>query len=207
MNEPERIAQLELATEGDADALQRLIIHYHPQLRTALDGLMDRAARSFVDPDDVLQEAYASAYQTITGCCFDGPGGFYKWLERIALNKLKDQQRAAGRQKRDHAREIRSCVDTGTSYPDLVQRLASPDSTPSRQVARGEAVAAVVSSLARLTDDQRQVVRLRFLEGRSVADVAAHLGKTEPAVHMLCHRGLKSLRGLMASISHYLTRL
>lgn len=207
MNEPERIAQLQLATKGDADALQRLIIHYHPQLRTVLGGLMDRAARSFVDPDDVLQEAYASAYQTITGCRFGGPGGFYKWLERIALNKLKDQQRAAGRQKRDHAREIRSCVDTGTSYPDLVQRLASPDSTPSRQVARGEAVAAVVSSLARLTDDQRQVVRLRFLEGRSVAEVAAHLGKTESAVHMLCHRGLKSLRGLMVSISQYLTRL
>ena len=188
MNEPERIAQLELATKGDGDALQRLIIHYHPQLRTALDGLMDRGVRSFVDPDDVLQEAYASAYQTIAGCRFDGPGGFYKRLERIALNKLKDQQRAAGRQKRDRAREMRSRADTGASYPDLVQRLASPDSTPSRQIARSEAVAAVVSSLARLTDDQRRVVRLRFLEGQSVAEVAAQLGKTEPAVHMLCHR-------------------
>ena len=206
MNEPERIAQLELATKGDGDALQRLIIHYHPQLRTALDGLMDRGVRSFVDPDDVLQEAYASAYQTIARCRFDGPGGFYKWLERIALNKLKDQQRAAGRQKRDRAREIRDSAETGASYPDLVYRLASPDSTPSRQIARGEAVAAVVSSVARLTEDQRRVVRLRFLEGRSVAEVAAHLGKTESAVHMLCHRGLKSLRGLMVSISQYLTR-
>ena len=93
-----------------------------------------------------------------------------------------------------------------TSYPDLVDRVAAADGTPSRLVSRDEAVAAIVSSLARLTADQREVMRLRFLEGKSVADVATRLGKTETAVHSLCLRALKALRKLMGSISRYLTR-
>ena len=66
-------------------------------------------------------------------------------------------------------------------------------------------MAAVLSSLARLTEDQRDVVRLRFLEGKPVAEIAIRLGKTEAAVHMLSHRGLKALRELMTSLSDYIS--
>ena len=90
--------------------------------------------------------------------------------------------------------------DAATSYPQLIERLTRSQSTPSRHLARAEAIAAVMSSLARLTDEQRDVVRLRFLESRSVAEVAAKLGKSEAAIHMACHRGLKALRELMESV-------
>ena len=206
VNEHKRRQQIELAVGGDSDALQGLIIEYHAPLRTALEGMVDPAMRRHLDPDDVLQEAYAAAFKTIGGCRFDGPPAFYKWLERIALNELKDQQRALKRQKRDITREVHGSAQTRTSYPDLAERLVAPDSTPSRRVARGEAVAAVLSSLARLTDEQREVVRLRYLESKPVSEVAAHMGKTEVAIHSLCRRALKALRESMASISHYLTR-
>ena len=206
MNERERAEQIELAAGGDLDALQRLIIEYHVPLRTALEGMMDAAMRRVIDPDDVLQEAYTAAFRAISGHHFDGPAAFYRWLERIALNELKDQQRALKRQKRDVAREVREPAQTRTSYPDLMHRLTATDSTPSRRVARGEAVAVVLSSLARLTDDQREVVSLRYLESRPVSEVAARMGKTEVAIHSLCRRALKALRQSMASTSHYLTR-
>ena len=76
-----------------------------------------------------------------------------------------------------------------------------------RQIARDEATAAVMSSLARLTDDQHRVVRLRFLGGCSVAETAAELGKTDEAVHALCYRALKELRGHLVSLTRYLSRL
>jgi RNA polymerase sigma-70 factor (subfamily 1) len=214
MDEAERIAMVESVADGDQDALQRLIVHYHTPLRRAIATKIDASFRSYVDPDDILQQAYISAFTAIEQRQFsiaegqrDIVGGFYKWLEAIALSRLKDQERALQRQKRDVRREVRERADTTASYPDLVHRLATGESTPSRQIAREEAIAAVMSCLARLSDDQRAVVQLRFLEGRSVADVAAELGKTESAVHMLCHRGLKSLRELMVSITHYLTRI
>ena len=73
-----------------------------------------------------------------------GNRAFYRWLERIALNELKDQQRALKRRKRDVAREVREPTPTRTSYPDLMHRLTAADGTPSKHVARGEAVAVVL---------------------------------------------------------------
>ena len=206
MDEKERAVQVELAAKGDRDALPRLIVHYHVPLRRVLAGGMDGAVRRYIDPDDVLQETYIAAFKAVADCDFDGPGGFYKWLERIARNRLKNQQRALKQQKRDVGREVVRQTATTGSYPDLIQRVASPQSTPSRHMAREEATAAVMSCLARLTDDQRIAVTMRFLEARPVSEIAAHLGRSEMAVHMLFHRGLKALRKLMVSITDYLTR-
>jgi RNA polymerase sigma-70 factor (subfamily 1) len=214
MDEGERIAMITSVAHGDHEALQRLIVHYHTALRRTIETKTDAPLRPYLDPDDILQQAYISAFKAIEQRQFsiaDGQrdivGSFYKWLEAIAISRLKDQERALRRQRRDVRREIRDRPDVTASYPGLAHRLAASESTPSRQIARAEAVAAVMSCLARLSDDQRTVVQLRFLEGRSVADVAAQLGKTESATHMLCHRALKSLRELMASITRYLTRL
>jgi len=160
-----------------------------------------------VDPDDVLQEAYATAYRNAGGCHFDSPAAFYRWLERIAINKLIDQQKAYRAQKRGAgALHDVPCV-ARSSYPELIRRLPAPDSTPSYKVAKREAIAAMISSLARLTNDQRECVRLRFLEELSVSEVATRMGRTEGAVHTLCHRALKSLAELMGSITQYLSRL
>jgi len=206
MDERERMNRIAAAVAGDADALQQLIVGYHSALREFVAGRLDPVTRRQVDAEDVLQDAYASAFADVTRGSFETPQSFYKWLERIAGDKLKDRQRALRRRKRDVGRERHFSATDRSTEADLFGRLAAPDSTPSRKLARSEAVAAVLSSLARLTEDQRNVVRLRFLEHLSVADVAARLEKTEPAVHMLCHRGLKSLREFMTSISGFLTR-
>ncbi len=207
MKEARRVYLIKRACDGDNDALQTLLIYYHAPLKAAVGGRIEPRLHRYFEPEDVLQEAYASAFRAVRGARFDGPAAFYKWLETIALNQLKDDQKAVHRQKRDPARQRSNVGHAGTSVLDLAERLTAPDSTPSRKVARKEAVAALLTSLARLTDDQRSVIRLRFLEGHSVTDVAARLGKTEPAIHMLCHRGLKALRELMVSITGYLSNL
>jgi RNA polymerase sigma-70 factor (ECF subfamily) len=195
------------AKGGDQDALQGLMVQYHGPLRSALRDRMDGWLLRHVDPDDILQEAYAAAYRSAAGCRFTSPATFYRWLERIAFNKLKDQQRAYQSQKRDRRARLDTARVARSSYPELIQRLPAPDSTPSRKVAKSEAVGAMISSLARLTDDQRECVRLRFLEELSVAEVAARMGKTEGAVHTLCHRALKSLAELMISITRFMSKL
>ena len=65
----------------------------------------------------------------------------------------------------------------------------------------------MLASLARLTDDQHDVIRLRFLEGLPVAEVASRLDTTEDAVYALCRRGLIALRESLGSLSRYLSRL
>ena len=54
-----------------------------------------------------------------------------------------------------------------------------------------------------LTDDQRQVILMRFMADMSVQEVAKTLGRTEGAVKALQHRGLQSLaRRLTANVAY-----
>ena len=205
MNEKVRAVQIAQAVQGDQGALQQLVVGYHGSLRVAVDRKLTGAVRRYVDAEDVLQAAYTAAFKSVTGCQFQDPAAFYKWLETIAFDRLKDMQRALRRQKRDIGRVVQGSFAASASSPDFLHRLAAPDSTPSRKLVRDETIAALTSSLARLTEDQRKVVQMRYLEHKPVADVAARLGKTEAAVNMLCHRGLKALRGFMVSISRYLS--
>ena len=89
MDEQERTVQVALATAGDQDALQQLIVEYHDQLTGFLGTRMDPSLRRLVGLDDILQEAYAAAFQAIADCQFDGPAAFYGWLETIALNRAE----------------------------------------------------------------------------------------------------------------------
>lgn len=205
MSDLGRARDVQAAVAGDGDALQRLIVHYHGPLHAAVQAALPPDLRPRVDPEDVLQHAYVVAFQTVTTCSFDGPAAFYAWLERVALSRLKDLARAARRAKRDVGREVPGGAHWSATCASLVEQITGHQPTPSYRLAREEAVAALLSCLARLSEDQREVVRLRFLEGLPVAEVAARLSKTEAAVHMLCHRGLKALRVLLESLTRYLT--
>ncbi len=87
--------ELHAVSEGDPDALQRLILCCHVPRRAAVAATLAHDLRHRLDPDDVLQEAYAKAFRalgqpTATGTDpppvkFDNLGHFYKWLEGIAL--------------------------------------------------------------------------------------------------------------------------
>jgi len=206
MDASQLIEHVRLAVTGDADALQKLIVHHHAGLRAALTGAIDADLRARIDPDDVLQNAYISAFKLLPAAEIESAEHFANWLKRIAFDRLKGMQRAHRRRKRDVAREASPAVAAATSYLNLAERLSGGEATPSRQMARGETEAVLMSCLARLGDDQREVVRLRFLEDVPVAEIAERLGKTETSVYTLCHRGLKSLHGLMTSITRYLSR-
>jgi len=203
MDEQARLGQVRAAQEGDPNALQRLIVEYHPVLHRRLMREARRQPPLIPDIEDILQDAYIAAFQGIKGCSFDTPAAFYRWIETITLYCLKDRKRASLRKKRDVRRVVALATPDRTSYMEFSQQLLADVSTPSRQLGRAETVAVLLTSLARLSDDQRNVVLLRFLEGLSVAEIAERLGKTEDAIHALCRRGLKSLRELMGSLSRY----
>ena len=59
---------------------------------------------------------------------------------------------------------------------------------------RGELAVRIAKEVERLPDDQREAVRLRHLEGWSLAQLAQHFGRGESAVAGLIKRGLRALR-------------
>jgi RNA polymerase sigma-70 factor (ECF subfamily) len=105
---------------------------------------------------------------------------FAAWLFRIAANLISDRwQRRSREQVANEAEEIESAPAKGVEFEEVERR----------------------ATLFRLVDtlpaEQRRVVVLRFVEQKSVKEVAREIRKTEGAVKQLQFRALSSLRARM----------
>ncbi|MFO0973752.1 MAG: RNA polymerase sigma factor [Phycisphaerae bacterium] len=185
------------AVAGDERALQRLLLLYHPRLRARLVRQMDETMKGRLEPEDILQQVYLEAFRAVGTFQYQGADSFLRWLFTILDRKLIDEHRALHAERRDVRREVRGAPPSptdGASYVDLLQRLTAEVGTASRVVRRNEALGALAVCLAALPDHYRDVIRLRFIEGLPVADVATRLKRTNGSIHMICHRALTALR-------------
>lgn len=207
MDEQQFQEMISRAKAGEEAAADYLFVACYEPLRAAIMGFMDRVLRlARLEPEDILQEAYAAAWANIQKAEFENFAAFLGWLRAIARNKIIDLRRNLLAEKKNVRRNIDQPAE-GSSYFNLLDHIAAPVSSPSRGVARNEALALLSGQMWRLPEDYRKVIQWRFVQGFSVAEVAQRLGRSEPAVHMLCHRALLKLRELLGSPSKYLTRL
>ena len=87
---------------------------------------------------------------------------------------------------------------------DAVRELPASTSTPSRHVARGEAVAALHRAIRRLPRAQRRVVQLYDLDQRSAGEVGTAMSRSIGAIFMLRARAHRRLCEIMGNASDYL---
>ncbi|MGA2809850.1 MAG: RNA polymerase sigma factor [Candidatus Acidiferrum sp.] len=104
------------------------------------------------------------------------------WLFRIAGNAIADQKTRAGRKSEIH--------DAISDHPSL----ADPAETTLNDLQRIELHARVYRLVDELPEIQGRVIRQRFLEQRSVREIALGLGKTPGAIKQLQFRALRNLR-------------
>jgi RNA polymerase sigma-70 factor (ECF subfamily) len=103
---------------------------------------------------------------------------FRVWLFRIARNVVANERR------RDRRRPVTPLEDA--------HGLASADDIVEVVAAR-EAGSAAWQAVARLPEDRRRAVVLRFVDEMSTAEIAEVLGRSEGAVRVLLHRALRSV--------------
>ncbi len=84
------------------------------------------------------------------------------------------------------------------SSATLEALLASEESSPSHGAARAERLMELSLALAKLPDDQRTAVELRYLHGLAVPDVATRMGRSTVSVTGLLYRGMTVLRHVMS---------
>jgi RNA polymerase sigma-70 factor, ECF subfamily len=120
------------------------------------------------------------------------------WLRRMLACNLADALRAFSRGKRDIDRERSLHAALDESSVRIESWLQAEQSSPSQKAQRTEDILRLVEALAELPEAQREAVVLHYWQGQTLAQVAAQLGRTAPAVAGLLQRGLKSLRALLA---------
>lgn len=173
-NDPPISELVKLAAGGDRDAFAAVVdAQYDYIFRIAFKWLGDKS-----DAEDVTQNVVIKLAKSIQQ--FDGRSQFSSWLYRIALNAVRDHQRASNRQGRNV----------------VALSLVSPTSAPSNQeddVTMNE----VWSAVRQLPEKQRDAVLMVYGEDMSHADCATIMGCKESTVSWYVHEAKKSLKGLL----------
>lgn len=162
------------AQRHDHDAFDALYNHYADALFRYL------YARCYDQhlAEELLGELWVRVVERIGAFKLPESGGeiaFTGWLYRIAANLLTDHHR----RKRPSLR--------------LSDNWQSEQPAPLELAERAEAHSAVTLALGTLTEEQREIIHLRFFEERTSAEVAALTGRTTGAVKSLQHRALGAL--------------
>ena len=182
-NEQELIRR---AQRGDGEAFRQLVEAYQTQVyRLALRMCGESAA------DDVTQEAFLAAWRALPD--FRGDCRFSTWLYRLTTNAGIDWLR---REKR-----YRSTDD--------VTELELPDDAPSlqEQAEQSETQSAVRRALSRLSEEHRQVLLLRELQGMSYEEIAGALDLDLGTVKSRIARAREKLRKYFIKQGNFLEYL
>lgn len=167
---------------GDPDAVGRVYV----TLADRLLGYLIARVRDRATAEDILEATFIELLRkghTITG----GPAAIKVWLFRSAYFNAMDHLRKVRRRAEDFCEDMTEVdlEDTSPSPEDLAVAAE-----------RRELVHRV---MAELSEDQRQVLTLRYLGGLTAPETAEVLGKTEGAVRSLQHRAERAMARLLQS--------
>jgi RNA polymerase sigma-70 factor (ECF subfamily) len=134
-----------------------------------------RRVQNRPDTEDVTSEVFQQALANLSRFEWRGVP-FAAWLYKIASNAIADRwQRAAKEQGRPVADD-------------------SPPEPRSTNPAESEQSARLFRLVEKLPADQRRVIEMRFAEGKTIAEIARELKRSDGAVKQLQFRGIERLR-------------
>ncbi|HEV3115639.1 MAG TPA: sigma-70 family RNA polymerase sigma factor [Gemmataceae bacterium] len=193
---------LPLARAGDAQALGQALELYRNYLTLLARMQLGRRLQGKADPSDIVQEAFLSAYRDFAKFRGTTETELLHWLRKILATTLAAlARRYVGTRRRDTRLERTLHDELEHSSQALDGGLAAPHSSPSQQAVRREQAVLLADALEQLSEDHRDVIVLRQLEGLSFPEVAQRMARSSDAVKKLWVRALASLRKALGDIS------
>jgi RNA polymerase sigma-70 factor (ECF subfamily) len=171
------------ARRGDADALERLLVRYHPLLYRY--GL--RMCRNPDDAGEIAQESLMAMARALPG--FRGESSVSTWLYTIARRFCVRKRRRS-----PPARQ----VSIDDPEHEAAHAMADPRPGPEHVAAGRELETGLVAAIDALEPGQREVLILRDVEGLPAAEVAKVLGVSVDAVKSRLHRARTAVRRRLA---------
>ena len=155
---------IERVKRGDQKAFELLVIKYQRKI----ERLIGRMVRDQDLIQDIAQETFIRAYRALPQ--FRGESAFYTWLYRIAVNTAK---KALVELRRDPlVSEAALMVSGDDDETSRVENELSDGETPEAVLASKEIAATVNAAIEALSEDLRQAITLREIEGLSYEEIS-----------------------------------
>jgi RNA polymerase sigma-70 factor (TIGR02952 family) len=169
------------AQQGDGDAFGALYDRYVDMVfRFVYYRVNDRALA-----EDFTSETFLRALRRISSITYQGRD-IGAWFVTIARNIVLDHMKSA-------RRRLESPTADTIEPADAAQTAPSTESAVLASLQSEQLMAAV----AKLGDEQRECVMLRFVHGLSVNETASVMGKNDGAIKALQHRAVRKLADLV----------
>jgi RNA polymerase sigma-70 factor (ECF subfamily) len=189
------------ARAGDGPALGQLLALYERYLALLARLQIGRRLQGKVDPDDLVQETFLNAHRDFHQFRGATEAELVGWLRQIlAANVAGVIRRYLGTQRRNVRLERELGDELDNSSRALEAWVVAPHSTPSQQAARREQAVLLADALECLPPHYREVIILHHLEGLSLTEAAARMGRTADSVEKLWTRALLQLRGVLGGM-------
>lgn len=172
---------IERAQAGDNAAFGILYDHYSKPLYRFI--AVKVATRE--EAEDLLHEVFLSAWRKLPS--FKAQGfPFGSWLYKIARNRVIDHYRTK--------KQVSSIDDEDSPAHVLADSRASVEESIDSQLD----LRTVSKALHLLTDEQREVIEMRFVSDLSPAEIAEITGRREGTIRIIQFRALKRLKQALA---------
>ena len=187
---------LKQAANGDGHAMNALLDKHRGRLKRMVAVRMDRRIASRIDPSDIVQESLAEAVVKFEEYANERPVAFYPWLRQITWQRLVKTHRShIGTSKRSTEQEHQGELELpDDSVVQLIDRLVSPDESPTQQAVNHEMQRRVREALNQMKKHDREILVLRYLEQLSMHEIAEVIGISEAAVRQRHVRALHRLQ-------------
>ena len=144
---------------GDRSAISELIDRHAKRVRSYI-GMM---VKDDAIADDIFQETFIKAVKVIDEGRYADSGKFLSWVLRIAHNRVLDHFR---REKSN-----RQVNESEAGY-DVIGTMRFSEPTAEDDIVHGEIEETIRELIAMLPDEQQEVVRLRYYDKLSFAEIA-----------------------------------
>jgi RNA polymerase sigma-70 factor (ECF subfamily) len=165
------------AQAGDRSAFDEIVERFRARLEHQIRSRMSETVRLQLDADDILNETFACAFESIARLEWQGEETFYRWLGSIAEHLIRNASR-----KKSWTR-LR-----------LEREAAAADTSPSRRMRRDERFDRLEKALNRLSPDHKRALVLSRIEGLKVSEISQKMNRSTNAVKKLLARALEELR-------------
>lgn len=177
------------AQAGDLGAFDELVTHY----RASVYAMIVNMIRNDADAWDLAQDVFVKAWRALPG--FEARAGFFTWLYRIAHNTTYDWLRK---------KKVRGDVefDDGVALDAEAGSVTAPRETtaPDAHLEHRELGDRIEQAIAALSDDHRQVILLKEVEGLSYQEMADVIGCSLGTIMSRLFYARKSLQNMLSDL-------
>jgi RNA polymerase sigma-70 factor (ECF subfamily) len=167
---------------SELDNIEQLVHRYRARLlRFVVFSIGDQDLA-----ESIVQDCFLRAYNA--RAAFRGECSIHTWLNRIALNLIRDHQRTK------KFRFWSAFRKTALEITEIASTLPSGSGTPENNLLVRERTALLAQALEELSFNQRTIFLMRFQEGMGIKEISSATGISVNTVKTHLYRAIRAVR-------------